>query len=69
MLAGAERVLAKDSIKDFVRLFNMCDVSPPAKEDDPRAANAQVRCHYLPPDSAKAPPASLRLLSSVGFFF
>lgn len=57
MLAGSDRVLAKDSIKDFVRLFNMCDISPPAREDDPRAANAPV-CTF--PSRSPARPRSLR---------
>lgn len=63
MLAGSERVLAKDSIKDFVRLFNMCDISPPAREDDPRAANAQVRppCRYRAAPRVPRPPCRLAL--------
>lgn len=46
-VAGRDRRLRQEAIPDFVRLFNMCDIGPPAKEDDPRAANAMVRFDFV----------------------
>jgi hypothetical protein len=31
---GQHKVLRLDAVQDFVRLFNMCDISPPTQRDD-----------------------------------
>jgi hypothetical protein len=42
-VVGRERRLKVDMVGDFVRLFNMCDISPPNREDDSRQGSVTVR--------------------------
>lgn len=46
--AGAHRMLRVEAVKEFVRLFNMCDISPPTqRDDDAWVAAVPVMVRYL----------------------